>query len=540
MNRKQVFGFLIILGLFLRASGAYAQDSDLSSPRATIISHLKYLQSGPQYQPKMAARSLRTEGNDEAWRLAVKLKEILDGKGLWVDAERIPSSPDYRDSISGLHRYVLFESHPDIFVEKVGNKWLYSKRTVEIIPSLHKSIYPLGGDFIERLFPASFHRIYMGLKLWQYAGMFIFVLAGVIIHKLLSRIIRGIIVKIARRTYHQETNLKSALITSRPLSLLLTTSLIVFFVPLLHLPIHVNQYVLMALRVLIPVFSTIFAYRLTDLLAIYFEKMAEKTENTLDDQLIPLVKKSLKIFILITGALFVLQQLNFNVTTILAGLSIGGLAFALAAQDTIKNLFGSLMIFLDRPFQIGDWIKSGEIDGTVEEVGFRSTRVRTFANSLVYVPNGKIADSTVDNMGRRVYRRFKTNLGIAYHTPPDVIEAFVEGLKGIVMHHPATRKDYFEIHMNAFNSASLDVLFYIFFDVANWSEELKARHDVILRIIRLAEALHVSFAFPTQTLHVETLPGQESLVPKYNANRDQLRETVENFLRENGSRDTGN
>ncbi|MCB0395870.1 MAG: mechanosensitive ion channel family protein [Flavobacteriales bacterium] len=503
---------------------------ETSSPYKTILTHLTYLQP-ENYQPNLAAKALNTDQGVDAERLAVQLKQVLDGEGLWVDPDRIPKNPNYVDSITGLSRYVLFKEHPDIFVEKVNGQWLYSQRTVEVIPGLHKSIYPFGSDFLMRLFPDHSHKVYLGLKVWQHLGILLLIILCVVIHKLLSLFIRAILVRVARKTYHLETNLKMALVAARPLSLLVITLLLVFLVPVLQLPIALNKYVVVIINALTPLFGTIFLYRLVDLVAVYFEKMAERTENTLDDQLIPLIKKSLKIFIILTGSLFVLQQLNFNVTTILAGLSIGGLAFALAAQDTIKNLFGSLMIFLDRPFQIGDWIKSGDIDGTVEEVGFRSTRVRTFANSLVYVPNGQIADSTVDNLGRRVYRRFKTTIGVTYDTPPALIQAFTDGLKQLVANHPGTRKDYVEIHLNDFAGSSLNILFYIFFDVPTWSEELKARHEIILGIIELADTLGVQFAFPTQTLHVENFPGKESLSPKYMTNPDEIRDKAVRYLK---------
>ena len=134
---------------------------------------------------------------------------------------------------------------------------------------------------------------------------------------------------------------------------------------------------------------------------VVLKRRAEKTVSTLDDQLIPLLRKFLKAVVLVLGAVWILSRLDFNVTALLAGVSLGGLAFALAAQDTLKNMFGSLLIFLDKPFQVGDWIQADSIDGTVEEVGFRSTRVRTFANSVIYVPNGKLSDMMVNNMGMR-------------------------------------------------------------------------------------------------------------------------------------------
>ena len=219
---------------------------------------------------------------------------------------------------------------------------------------------------------------------------------------------------------------------------------------------------------------------------------------------------------------------------LLAGLSIGGLAFALAAQDTVKNFFGSLMIFVDKPFQVGDWITSGDVDGTVEEVGARSTRIRTFANSVIYVPNGNLANATIDNHGLRVMRRFYTTITITYDTPPDLIETFVNGLKSIIINHPNTSKEKYEIHLNDFGASSLNIMFYIFFTVPTWSEELAARHDVISKIIRLAHELGIQFAFPTQTLHIENMPGQNSLSPVY-MSKEEADKKLNEFLARGGN-----
>ena len=230
------------------------------------------------------------------------------------------------------------------------------------------------------------------------------------------------------------------------------------------------------------------------------------------------------------GALVILDNLDVNITGIIAGLSIGGLAFALAAQDTIKNFFGSLMIFFDRPFQVGDWITSGDVDGTVEEVGFRATRIRTFRNSVMYIPNGVITNQMIDNHGLRIYRRFFTQLAVKYDTPPAVLQAFTDGLKEIVANHEKTRKDYYEVHVNNLGSTAIEVMFYAFFETKDWSGELKARHETILLIIRLAEQLGVEFAFPTQTLHVESLPDKN--VPmNYDTDMQSLKLKVQHFLK---------
>ncbi|MEM6507175.1 MAG: mechanosensitive ion channel domain-containing protein, partial [Planctomycetota bacterium] len=144
----------------------------------------------------------------------------------------------------------------------------------------------------------------------------------------------------------------------------------------------------------------------------------------------------------------------------------------------------------------------GKTEGTVEELGFRSTRIRTFYNSQITVPNSTLVRATVDNYGRRKYRRWKTHVGVQYDTPPDKLIAFTEGIRELVRQHPYTRKDYYQVWMHQWSSSSMDVLLYIFFEVPDWSTELRERERMFVDIVRLADSLGVQFAFPTQTVHL--------------------------------------
>ena len=216
----------------------------------------------------------------------------------------------------------------------------------------------------------------------------------------------------------------------------------------------------------------------------------------IDDVLIPLVCKILKVIVTILGILFIAEAYGLESTSVLTTLGIGGLAVAMAARDTIANLFGSITVLFDRPFRIGDWICVGDIDGTVERVGFRSTRVRTFYNSVISIPNSRLVDTHVDNYGQREYRRIKTQVSVTYDTPPDKIEAFCEGIRELIRLHPYTRKDYYHVYLNQFASSSLDILLYTFVKVPDWATELRERHRLFLDIIRLAERMDIEFAFP--------------------------------------------
>src|SRR5690606_21829642 len=203
----------------------------------------------------------------------------------------------------------------------------------------------------------------------------------------------------------------------------------------------------------------------------------------LDDQLVPLLRKTLKVFIAVLGAIFVLQNLDVDVGSLLAGLGLGGLAFALAAKDTVANFFGSLVVFIDKPFQIGDWVVIGGTEGEIEEVGFRTTRVRTFYNSLVTIPNAKLTDTAIDNYGARRWRRYVANLGLTYDTPPERMEAFCEGVRGIIQRLDGMRRDYAIVEFNNYGESGLNVMVYCFMGAPNWKTELRIRTALNLEIL---------------------------------------------------------
>ncbi len=504
----------------------------LNSPFQTIFTHLKYTQD-ENYQPEIAAEVFHSvDVNDRALAqsYAIKLKRVLDGKGVFIEMSELPQEEDYLDSISNKSRYYIEKSLlPELYLVKKESGWYYSKSTINNIDRWYQEVYPMGTDRLVDIFPHN-GRKYLGLYLWQVVGLFFLIFLGFLTQKIFTLLFEKIILNLLHKVGYVRLADEVVRPIAKPISYLLIFFLLIVFMPVLQLPIGINKYVVLILKSVWPIFAIIFFYRVVDIFSLYLKKQAAKTESNLDDQLVPLARKILKTFVVAIGVLFILDNLHVNITGILAGLSIGGLAFALAAQDTIKNFFGSLMIFIDKPFQVGDWITSGDVDGTVEEVGFRSTRVRTFRNSVISVPNGMLADKMVDNHGLRAYRRFHTQLALTYDTPPALIELFVDGLREIVKNHPDTRKDYYEIYLNEMADSSLNVMFYIFFEASSWSDELKGRHEILLSIIEFANEVGVNFAFPTQTLHMETFPDKLGNSPTYEHNQQVLKEKVKEFL----------
>jgi MscS family membrane protein len=220
-------------------------------------------------------------------------------------------------------------------------------------------------------------------------------------------------------------------------------------------------------------------------------------------QLVRFMNRLIAVIVVIGLVVYAAQRLGLPLYSVMTGLGIGGLAVAFAAQETLKDLFGSLMIMMDRPYRIGDWVVVGNTEGTVEAIGFHSTRIRTFYDSMVTIPNGEIVKKTVDNMGMRTYRRVYTKVDICRETAPEKIEAFLEGIKRIIQTNSATRKDYFHVVLHDFAPSSLQVMLYFFLKVPDWSKELVERQRVFIEIIRLAHALGVAPA-PTQVLKVDS------------------------------------
>jgi MscS family membrane protein len=205
-------------------------------------------------------------------------------------------------------------------------------------------------------------------------------------------------------------------------------------------------------------------------------------------------------------------SLGLPTYSIVTGLGIGGAALALAARESLENFFGSIMIMADRPFRVGDWIVIKGNEGTVEDIGFRSTRIRTFYDSVISLPNAMAAKESIDNMGRRQYRRVRTTAQITYDTPPAEIQAFVNGIRQIIADHPHSRKDFFHVALNDFGPHSLDVLINFFLEVPDWGTELIERERILNEILELADTLGVRFAFPTHTLHLESVPDSIRLI----------------------------
>jgi MscS family membrane protein len=269
----------------------------------------------------------------------------------------------------------------------------------------------------------------------------------------------------------------------------------------LDLPLNLAEYLRTFFKLILAFNLIMLCYLAVEGLGLRIQHWAKKTATPLDDQLAPLATKTLKVLVIIVGVLLVLQNFNVNVTALLAGLGIGGVALAFAAQDTVSNVFGTITILLDRPFRMGDRIKIGDTDGVVEEVGFRSTRIRTLYNTVVTLPNSVVAKEKIDNLSERAgWFRFHRTIGFTYDTSVETLRQFCEHLKYLLLQDPKVDRDRISITFNAYGESSLDVLVSFHFHLDNFDEEMLAVQTYLEMIFAITQQLKLNFAFPTRTL----------------------------------------
>jgi MscS family membrane protein len=237
-------------------------------------------------------------------------------------------------------------------------------------------------------------------------------------------------------------------------------------------------------------------------------------QRSLDSQLIRLGMRfagmAIAVGFLIQGS----YELGFPTYSVLAGLGVGGLAVALAARDSLANLLGSMLIMIEKPFRVGHYVRVSGGEGTVEDVGFRSTRIRTPDNSLISIPNNSVVNTTVENLSLRKMRRQRFLIQVTYDTPREKLEELVSGIKQLIADHPMTNKTNFNVRFNDFGESSLNILVYFYIETADYAAELEAREQMLLRIMDLARELGIDFAFPTRTLVIETPPDADVRHPR--------------------------
>ncbi|KZZ84777.1 MULTISPECIES: mechanosensitive ion channel family protein [Bacillaceae] len=244
-------------------------------------------------------------------------------------------------------------------------------------------------------------------------------------------------------------------------------------------------------------------YNLTGSSSLFFNKVNSRFDLGIDDILVPFLSKLLRFVIVALSFSIVAQEFDYDVNGFVAGLGLGGLAFALAAKDTIGNFLGGIVIITEKPFTIGDWIKAPSVEGVVEDITFRSTKIRTFPQALVTVPNSTLANEPITNWTKMGKRQINFKVGVTYHTNQKQMSLSVKRIDHMLQEHDGIDDESIQVSFDSFSASSLDILINCFTKTTQYGEHLKIKQDINLRIMSILEEEGVRFAFPSQTIYVE-------------------------------------
>lgn len=353
----------------------------------------------------------------------------------------------------------------------------------------------------ERLAVGPLQKEVLGNPLWRYL-LFLFVLVlALIISKILDFLFTRQFKHWSDRLFGGE-GARVAEKVRKPIRYVLLILAIRIGVAAFNLSTEVEYIVSVILDLLFIALVAFVLIRGVDILEAWFIPRIEKTETKLDDQLIPIIRKALKIFIGVLGFIFILERLDQPVTGLVASLGLGGLALALAAQETLANLFGSIAILADRPFHVGERVQAEGHDGPIESIGLRSTRIRTLDGTLVSVPNSKMANTVINNIQKRPTIKRLYTVGVTYDTGFEKMKRALEILRDI--HKEAPDVDNYWVYFSGFGASSLDILVICWSQRLAYEEYLKQQEWINLEIIRRFDEADIEIAFPTRTLWMKS------------------------------------
>ena len=536
---------------------------DTSSPRSTLSSFLKilnaahvetselktsYIVSDRLYfsesekeqldrikkQVRVAARALDLSSsllgiiatNELANRRVLQLKSVLDRIKL-PSADSIPDA-EMMESLT-FKRWTIPDTEITIQLIKEGpraGEYLFTEEVVKRLPEFHESMkgiqYLTGGSpgWYESYrnstlglaviipyrwtlkMPSWAEQIVFDQPIWRWIGLIIVFYVFVVLCSTVQKIIYFLSRRSSLSKYYSNWKKLSWL-----LALLAILPLATYFL-INHLRISGE------FRHVLSVFSGVGFYLLlawivwasTDLLSNYITRARSLSSGGIDSQFIRLSIYLVSIIFIVIILIFGAQQLGFPAYSILAGLGIGGLAIALAAQENVANILGSLVIMIEKPFRVGHIVRIGNVEGKVESIGFRSVHIRTFYDSVMSIPSREIISSSVDNMELCQYRRTKLIIRVEYGTPTEKIKKFIEGIKKIILENEHTRKDFFQVALNEFDERNLNIVIYLFLEVPDWPTELVQREEIFLEILQLAEIEGIKIGSPMGILDIKSVP----------------------------------
>lgn len=548
MTRLIRTGFL--LPLLILCSVALGQDAKLDSPRSTMFSFLEAINHVERGKGDLEAAwaqvlgTMHVEGleADNARRAAEQLKTVLDKLGE-IKEEDLPDAEIVRQE--GVGRYQFFPRadkydwvyedlkplarFPEgriVLARSDDGRWRFDAATVAGIAALAHSLEPLPPRYSDPVAETEPEEVlgmlgatFQNTELWEWGALAACIFLGLAAGRITSYLLRKWGDRLIEKHWHVRGTIFHDFASPTSLALL-TAGVYAGLIVFVQLSPRLDGFVHQVVELLLLIAVGWLLFNLIDVVEVALRKVTDKTDSKLDDMIVPLVRKTLRIFLIIVFALVAAENIfGMDVTGFLAGLGIAGLAISLAAQDSVKNLFGSLTIFFDKPFLVGDFITYDGVTGGVEEIGFRSTRIRLLSGHLVTVPNMKFIDSKVENISARPHIRREMNVTITYDTPPEKIEQAVTILREILTDATVIEQGEFDMENNPpqvsfseLNADSLNIKGYYWYKIPpdsdrGWFTYLEHAQIVNLMLFKRYAEAGIDFAFPTQTLY---LAGDES------------------------------
>jgi len=377
----------------------------------------------------------------------------------------------------------------------------------EIIEKLDINFFPQVQNSLNELYQikeVSFlNEIYFGLPLGNIIAAVFSLFFFWMLRKLFANLTIYVLQPLAKRTKtYYDDRILSAL--KGPLSFVFVTVGVRLFFALLFLETKFIETLIDAM-IMFNLFWGIYAlvHALRGMVYHFTERFNPELAHEMGNFILTIIRG----IVMAVGLGAILQVWGINVAGLVAGLGIGGLAFALAAKDTAANLFGSIALLLDKSIRIGEWIRIDDVEGVVEDIGMRTTKIRSFNKSLITLPNQMIANSPIQNFSRRGIRRIKMTIGVTYATSSQQMENILTDITTMLRGHEGiAQKETMLVNFNSFDDSSLGIYIYTFSNTSNWVKYMNIKEDVNLKIMKIVEENNSDFAFPSQSLYIESLP----------------------------------
>jgi MscS family membrane protein len=500
------------LGLGSRAPAPDPASEQVSpaSPRAAVQEFLR-LANANDFTGAADYLVVPTRDRERAPLLARRLKSVIDQR-LALDLRTLSpiaagdtTDGDLNGDRIGAILSPAGREEPLRLVHIAGSpaRWAFASATVGNIDAWYEA---LGAPWLRDRLPNSLRgegpfNVYW----WQWIGLTVILPALVLLSWLLGAALRSVLGRIAARTVTNWDDLLLANLRG-PFRLWAAALIAEPLLSLLQLNTRVAGFVASSTRGLLLIALFWALLRIVRLAQARIEQAADQSgQGAQARTLVPLFGNILRVTIAVVALLVALAQFGYPVGTLLAGLGIGGIAVALAAQKTVEHLFGSVSLASDNAFRVGDWVRAGTTEGEVERIGLRSTSIRTIDRTVVRVPNGRLADERIETYGERDRILLRTDLDVPYDTTPDQLERIRVDIEAALRAHPRVWPDRIRVHVVAFTDSAIRFNVVAWFQTTDWNEFLDIRHEMFLRFMRIVRDDGASFAFPSRTVyHVTT------------------------------------